>query len=400
MSISHGSAAPPSRTVRLVSLDALRGFDMFWIIGAEDVVHALNQVVNQTHAGWARRVEPATRFAAWQLSHKDWAGFGFYDLIFPMFVFMVGASLVFSLTKLIQAKGKPAAVRRVIIRGLILYAFGLIFYGHFDGSRIPNLARHPEQYHMMGVDLRLMGVLQRIALAYLVSGLLFCFLRPRALAVVTVSLLAIYWGVMSFVPAPGVGHVSFEEGRNIANWIDFHILPGYKWDKSHDPEGLLSTIPAIASCLLGVFAGLLLKGDRFRPYLKALILIGAGAAAVGLGFAWGLQFPVIKKLWTSSFVLVAAGYSSILLGLFYLVIDVWKLRAWATPFVWIGMNAITLYMVWNLVKFDDLAQRVVGGKVGHALLAQFEPLAVAALALLFILILARFLYKRQIFLRV
>src|SRR5258708_821 len=156
---------------------------------------------------------------------------------------------------------------------------------------------------------------------------------------------------MAFVRPPGQSDRSFDEGSNIANWIDTHYLPGYKWDGDHDPEGLLSTIPAIGGCLLGVFAGLLLQNGKLGPYKKAGILILAGGIAIGVGYSWGFQFPVIKKLWTSSFVLVTAGCSAVLLGLFYLVIDVWRFRIWAAPFVWIGMNAITLYLVWNLVPF-------------------------------------------------
>lgn len=362
-----------------MSLDALRGFDMFWIVGGEEVFHALSQ------ATVGKPYHRPFEFMAWQLTHKTWEGFGFYDLIFPMFVFMVGASLVFSLGKLIATKGRERALLRVIVRGVTLYLLGLVYY-----------AWSYKGYH----DVRLMGVLQRIALAYLFAGLLFCFLKPRTLAYVTVSLLVVYWGLLTFVRAPGESHVSFAEGHNLTNWIDAHYLPGFKWDGDHDPEGLLSTIPAVASCLLGVFAGLLLKEGKMGPHLKVLLLIGAGATSVVLGFAWGLQFPVIKKLWTSSFVLVAGGYSAMLLGFFYLVIDVWKIRGWCAPLVWIGMNAITLYFLEHMFNFRGLADRFVGGPFGQHAFKGYAPVASAILALLFVLLLARFLYKRQIFLRV
>ena len=377
--VGYGAPTVVQGSQRLVSLDALRGFDMFWIIGGEEIFHALNQ---------ATQGQPSHRtfeFIAGQLTHKTWEGFGFYDLIFPMFVFMVGASLVFSLGKLIATRGRGAALRRVIFRGVVLYVMGLVYYGGLSKG-----------YH----DIRWMGVLQRIALAYLFAGLLFCFLKPRTLAYVTVSLLVVYWALLSFVRAPGESRVSFAEGHNLTNWIDAHFLPGFKWDGDHDPEGLLSTIPAVASCLLGVFAGLLLKQGKMRPILKVLLLIGGGAISVGLGFLWGLQFPVIKKLWTSTFVLVAGGYSAILLGLFYLVIDVWKIRGWCAPFVWIGMNAITLYFFEHLFNFRGLAERFVGGEFGQHAFKGYQPFASALLAIVFVLLLARFLYKRQIFLRV
>lgn len=358
---------------------------MFWIIGAEDVVHALAKA---TGAPWADKL-------AYQFDHSDWVGFRFYDLIFPMFVFIVGASAVFSLTKILATSGRAAAVRRVIIRGIVLYAFGLLYYGN-----------RADTYF----DPRLMGVLQRIAIAYTATGLLFIFFRPRVLLGITAALLVGYWAIMTFIPAPGQPHVSFNRGENLANWVDTKFLPYYKWepedknriprDGLYDPEGILSTFPAIASCLLGLFAGLLLKNERVPRYLKVLALVAGGAAAVTIGFYWGAQFPVIKKLWTSSFVLVAAGYSSMLLGLFYLIIDVFQFRVWARPFVWIGMNAITLYLLWQFVKFDQIADHLLGGKYGQQVLGQAAPLASAILALLLILLVARFLYKRQIFLRV
>lgn len=367
------------RSQRLMSLDALRGFDMFWIIGGEEIFHALNQAA--TGKSYHRPFE----FMAWQLTHKNWEGFGFYDLIFPMFVFMVGASLVFSLGKLIATRGRGAALRRVVFRSVVLYLMGLVYYGGLSKGY---------------GDVRLMGVLQRIALAYFFAGVLFCFLKPRGLIFVTAALLVVYWALLTFVRAPGETRVSFAEGHNLTNWVDAHYLPGFKWDGDHDPEGLLSTLPAVASCLLGVFAGLVLKAGNVRPFNKVAVLLLGGAISVGLGFAWGMQFPVIKKLWTSSFVLVAGGYSAMLLGLFYLVIDVWKVRGWCAPFVWIGMNAITLYFVAHLFKFEGLAERFVGGQFGHSAFGAYAPVASALLAMLFVLLLARFLYTRRIFLRV
>ena len=175
-----------------------------------------------------------------------------------------------------------------------------------------------------------------------------------------------YWLLMAFVPVPGVGRGSFAEGRNLANYVDQHYLGGYKWDGDHDPEGLLSTLPAIATCLLGVLAGVVLQGRDRGAVRTLLILFAGGAALAGLGYAWGftsspVRFPVIKKIWTSSYVLLTGGYASIILGLFYLVIDVWGLRFWAAPFVWIGTNAITIYMLVELGLTWQVATRLVGG---------------------------------------
>jgi predicted acyltransferase len=309
-----------------------------------------------------------------------------------MFVFVVGVSLVFSLNKQLETRGTGGAIRRVILRGAVLYILGLLYYGGLSH----------------GVEhLRLMGVLQRIALAYLFAGLMFCLFRPRILVAVCIGLLIGYWALLVFVPVPGVGHASFAEGRNLANWIDAKYLPFFKWDGDHDPEGLLSTLPAIASCLLGVFAGLFLRANKPAPWIKAFVLIIFGAGLTALGYYWGNEwpgmrvpdpwrFPIIKKIWTSSFVLVAGGYSAALLGLFYLIMDVTRFRIWALPFVWIGMNAITLYLIEKFVRYDKLAEMFVG-KWGNA---DQRLLVVNLIAVAIMFVLARFLYGRKVFIRV
>lgn len=366
---SSPSTIPP----RLLSLDALRGFDMFWIIGAEGLVEGLRKI---TDTG-------PVRIVADQLEHKPWEGFHFEDLIFPMFVFIVGVSLVFSLTKTIESCGRSAAIIRIIRRSVLLYLLGIFYYGGFSTpfERI-----------------RLLGVLQRIAICYLFAGLLFCYLKPRALAVVCGGILIGYWALMSFVPVPSFGAGDFAEGKNLANHVDKEFLPLRRWDGDHDPEGLLSTLPAIANCLLGVFAGLLLKNTSLPDRKKVACLVSAGLASLALGWLWGLQFPVIKKLWTSSFVLVACGYSALLLALFYQVIDVWKFQKWAMPFVWIGVNPITIYLAHNLIDFDKIAQRFVGGEL-NTYFGNFGQLIIAIVSLAIIFCFLHFLYRRRVFLR-
>jgi predicted acyltransferase len=368
---------PKPATQRIVSVDALRGFDMFWIVGGEWIVEALKDATPNAF----------TRLLGQQLQHAEWEGFHFYDLIFPMFVFIIGVSLVFSLTRIIQQEGRAAAVRRVIRRGVLLYVLGIFYYGGFSADL---------------AHIRLLGVLQRLALCYLFAGLAFCFLRTRGLVMACVALLAGYWALMAFVPVPGVGAGNFAEGKNLANYIDSQYLPFRKWDGDHDPEGLLSTLPAIANCLLGVFAGLLLKNGSIAPRSKVAYLLVAGVSSIVAGYLWGMEFPIIKKIWTSSYVLVVAGWSSVLLGLFYLVIDVWKRQNWAQPFVWIGMNAITIYVLHELIDFQKLAARFVGGNIQAGLNEAVHGLgsllvAIVAVGLTFAVV--RFLYRRQVFLR-
>ena len=330
-------AANPAAAQRLMSVDALRGFDMFWILGADSFVYALHELSKNA----------PTKFLAEQLDHAEWEGFRFYDLIFPLFVFLMGVSTVFSLTKIIETEGRAAAVKRVLKRGVLLFIVALIYSGGFTNP---------------WPDMRLMGVLNRIAICYTVGGLLFIFCRTHALITVAAALLIGYWALLNFVPFPDVRptpggtavitkeagfknvsqlnmastnllHGSYIQGVNLVNYLDQKYLPGRKYDGTYDPEGLLSNMPAIVTGLLGIFAGLLIK-NKFVPDGKKVVwLLGAGAVGVALGFLWGMEFPVIKKLWTSSYVLVAGGYSAMLFGAFYWIVDVKQWRTWCQPSV-------------------------------------------------------------------
>lgn len=424
---------------RLMSVDALRGFDMFWIIGADALVYALNRMSNPSLGD---RNQGVTGFLAYELEHADWEGFHFYDLIFPLFVFIVGVSLVFSLTKSLEQAGRAEALKRVFRRGVLLFVIGLFYSGGFS-SPWP--------------DMRLMGVLNRIALVYFFAGLFFCFFKPKALIGICAGLLVGYWAIMTFIPIRDIqltrdnvaklaraagdydtadrlsndssnpstiknsvawagtrklfysttARVSgkYGKGYNLSDHTDFQYLPGKKYDTFFDPEGILSTIPAIATCLLGVFAGLLLKNQAVPDQRKVVYLLGAGVVAVAVGWLWGLQFPVIKKIWTSSYVLVAGGYSAGLLGIFYLVVDVWQKRAWCQPFVWMGMNSITIYLTKNIIQggFSRVASRLVGGDVktffDNHVAKGLGDLMIAVVGLLLAFWLVNFLYRKKIFLR-
>lgn len=372
------AGTPGMPTERLMSLDALRGFDMMWIVGADALGHALGEL----EAG------PVLKGLATQLDHVPWAGFRFYDLIFPLFVFMIGVAITFSLGRTVAREGQGAALRRIVRRTLLLYLLGLFYYGGVS----------------RGWDgIRWVGVLQRLALCYGFAGLCFIYLKPRTMAGVAVGLLVGYWALLTFVPVPGFGPGDYAEGRNLTNWIDREFLPGRRWDGDHDPEGILSHLPAFASCLLGVFAGMWLRDASRTGGQKAAGLAAAGLVALVLGYAWGTQFPVVKKLWTSSFVLVAGGWSALLLAGFYYVIDVLQIQAWAVPFTWIGTNALTIYLISNVVDFNALSERFAGGPVAAWLDATVLPhfgsliLALVGLALSFAI--CGFLHRRRLFLR-
>jgi predicted acyltransferase len=394
------ATADPSR--RLLSLDALRGFDMFWIVGGEEVIHSL-------YKAWP---SGPLHVIDQQMDHQPWKGVHFYDMIFPIFVFIIGVSLVFSLTRMIEQQGRAAAIKRIFFRSVVLYIFGLIVYGGIS----------------KGFDqIRWLGVLQRLALCYFFAGLTFCTFRLRGIISVCAALLVGYWALVCFVPVRDFNlqtaslkqrnlnpnsketrdlyfateptlRGSFEDGLTLPQHIDYMYLPGYRWDGAYDPEGLLSTLPAIANCLLGVLAGLFVRNSKLPDQRKVLWLVGAGLASVLIGFLWGLQFPIIKKIWTSSYVLVVAGYASIFLGVFYQVIEIWHWRKWCLPFVWIGTNAITIYMLFHLIEFKSYAERVAGGPIQASFGRAGELLlSLVVVALTFAIV--RFLYNRKLFLR-
>ena len=373
------------QTSRVVSVDALRGFNIFWILGADGAVWVLERMLHD------KGPAPSSigSFLKTQMSHAAWEGFLFYDFIFPLFIFVTGVSIVLALPRQVERNGKTRAHLHVLRRALLLYALGVLFYG--------GVAQHWS-------DIRYVGVLQRIAVCYLLASLLFLNLGRRGLIIAVVLLLGGYWALMTFVPVPGIGAGSFGPDANLANWIDAHYLPGRLWDRTRDPEGLLSTLPAIATCVLGALAGLLLKDDGLTPTQRSLWLIGGGMVLVVAGYLWALQFPIIKAIWTSSFTLVVGGYSAILLGVMHQVIDVWGWKAWATIFVWIGANAITLYFINGIVGFEPFALRFVGGDVSAWLDRAVTPgtgLFVAhLLGLALAIALAGYLYRRKIFLRV
>lgn len=419
--VSQTQAPRPTQSPsqRLVSLDALRGFDMFWIIGADALVQALGRIAN--HGADAAPPDAPfnfLRFLAYELEHAAWAGFHFYDLIFPLFVFIVGVSSVFSLNRLVETHGRAEAVKRVIRRGILLYVIGLLYSGGIQDG---------------WANIRWMGVLNRIAFCYLCTGLIYLFCNVRVMIGICVALLLGYWAVMTFVPIRNIQlekaniqklaqekgitdpHALFEQttervtgkfdhGLNVANHFDFQYLPGRKYDTYFDPEGFLSNFPAIVTCLFGVFAGLLLRSSKYLDEQKVIYLVTAGLVAVALGWAWNIQFPVVKKIWTSSFVLVAGGYSALLLAVFYTVVDIWKFQWWCQPFIWIGMNPITIYLTSNIIGgFRTPAKRFVGGDIrtffeDHVAKGAGD-MVIAIVGLLLAFWFVRFLYKRKIFLR-
>ncbi|MGE5623489.1 MAG: acyltransferase family protein [Methanocella sp.] len=368
---------------RLVSLDALRGFDMFWIIGARALA-----------GGLAALKLPGAAAVSRQLSHSAWNGLTFYDLIFPLFVFMTGVSLVFSLQKRLErGDDRWSIIRHVLTRTALLFALGVVYNGGFGQGPLLE-------------SLRFAGVLQRIALVYCAASLLVVYTRPKTQAWTATGILVGYWLLMRFIPVPSYGAGVWTIQGNLAHYVDRLFLPGRLYYGDWDPEGLLTTIPAVATSLLGVLTGHWLRasvkprGERVNdPERRALCLFLAGVGLALVGLAVSPAFPLNKKLWTSSFVLVSGGFSTALLALFHWLIDLKGWKRWSIPFVAVGMNSLFIYLAARFVPFARIVEWLVGGGLsslfgrGQTL---FEALAQLSLEGLVVL----WLYERKRFIRI
>ena len=367
-------AVAPS--ARLRSLDALRGFDMFWIIGGDALVSEIAKLAPN----------PAVQALCAQFSeHVEWEGFHYYDMIFPLFLFIIGAVLPFSIGKRLESGEPKAAVfQKVIQRTALLFFAGLVFNG---------LLQFPGWAHV-----RIFGVLQRQALGYGFAATLMIYTKPRTQAVVGVAILFVYWAIMALIPVPGHPLGSMTEWGNVANYVDrLILLPGQMYEKYGDPEGPLSTIPAVTTALIGVFAGYLLKSSK-PDRQKILTLVAAGAVCLVLGVAWMPFFPVIKKIWTSSYVLVAGGFSLELLALAYWAVDVKGWAKWAFPLIIIGMNPLTIYFLSEIVDFGKIADYFFRGALDHVPFGKAVLFAVGVLAFKWLLL--RYLYEKKTFWRI
>ena len=371
-----GSTSTAAGSPRLLSIDALRGFDMFWIIGGHELVSALAK-----WGDWRFKNEIDE-----QLTHVPWEGFHFYDLIFPLFLFLVGVVLPFSLAS-IRQKGESTGriYWRIVRRTALLFMLGLLFNQalQFDFEA-----------------LRIAGVLQRIALCYGLAAIVVTLVGWRGQAAVVLAILLGYWALLAFVAAPGGSPGDYTKEGNLAGYVDRHYLPGKIYEAYYgfgDNEGLLSTIPAVATALLGALAGQWLRCGQSGGR-KVLGLLVAGGACLAAGLIWGQFFPIVKNLWTSSFVLVTGGWSLLLLALFYGVIDVLGFRWWAFFFVVIGCNAIVIYVAPKLVNFDHTVRFLFGGLVKHS--GSFEPVAKAISVLAVKWLILWYLFRKKLFLRV
>lgn len=362
---------------RLYSLDALRGFDMFWIMGAAGVFANLAKITGS----------PIWGGIAAQLTHPAWDGFLMFDLIFPLFLFMAGVSTPFSIdSQRAKGKSREQLLLRVIKRGLILVLIGVIY-----NNRLQTLV--PLE------NIRFPSVLGRIGLAYMFANIIYLYARKTSQYIWFIGILIGYWLLLKFTSAPGfpMGDLTME--GNFASFIDRTIIPGKLYKGIHDPEGLMATIPAISTGLLGIFTGNLLRSDKFAQTRKTLIMVVVGVVMLALAQLWNLDFPINKNLWSSSFVLHVGGISLLFMALFYYVIDVLGYKKWAFFFKVIGMNSILIYISGVFINWAYTTTAFfgwLGQLVG-------EPYNIVVLGVCTIFVKWMFLYllyKKKIFLRV
>jgi len=360
---------------RLLSLDTLRGFDMFWIIGGDAFFQALARV---TGWGWA---------GGWagQLDHAAWQGFHFYDLVFPLFMFISGVAIPYSLL----AKAERGLDKRRIYEHLIRRAVLLVFLGFvYNGLLQFDFANQ-----------RYASVLGQIGLAYFFAGLIMLNVRSfRGRVAVLLGILSAYAAVQLLVPVPGVGAGVLTPEGTINGFVDRLLLPGRLYDKIFDPEGILCVISAVSVTLMGGLAGSLLRREKPSGRGKTLVLAATGGGLVLLGLVLRGWYPIIKKAWTSTFDIYAAGWSFLLLAVFFLVIDVWKFRKWTFFFRVIGLNSITIYVGSRIIDFYPTSKFLFGGAARLSGTAGVLIIEAGVIALEWLLLC--YLFQKATFLRV
>jgi predicted acyltransferase len=375
------SAAPSLSNTRLISLDVMRGITIAFMI-----------LVNNNGDGDR---------AYWALKHTLWNGFTPTDLVFPTFLFLVGVSIVLSTdSRLVRGTSKSSMLVHIVRRTIILFLFGLVVNG------FPFF--HP-------ASLRIYGVLPRIAVCYLICSVLYLTSRRVGDKVLLLVIaLAGYWILMRWVSVPGYGLPGrdiplLDKDANLVAYIDRHIFPGRLYEGTRDPEGLLSTLPALGTTLIGVLTGLWLRSSRNQQQ-KLKGILAAGFAGLMLGGTWNFWFPVNKKLWTSSYVLYAAGWSLLILALCFWLVEIRKFNKGQSFWLAFGTNAITAYIFAELLQSTLIAIQLPNHVTVQRLLylgilgvVPSAPVASLLYSLGFVVICwvpIYFLYQKRIFIKI
>ncbi len=361
---------------RLLSLDTLRGFDMAMLVGGAGIIIALSKLT-----GWSWMEAVAT-----QMHHVKWEGFRFYDLIFPLFMFISGVAIPYAInSKVEKGVAKSLLFRKIFIRLLALIGFGFLYNGLMSRGF---------------TNFRYVSVLSQIGFGYFFAALI-C-LYSKSIKGTLYWLLGIMGGVailQLFVPVPGHGAGTFEPGTSINAWLDQLLIPGRLHGEVFDPEGVLCIVSAVTITLMGALAGYIIRSGKSAPAKKALYIALAGAGAIVVAQILSTFYPIIKAMWTVSYVLKAGGVSALLLALFYYVIDVKGSKNWTLFFRVFGMNSITIYMADRIINFHGISRFFTGWTSVH-INEQWGTLFIAIGVLVIQWSLMLFLYRKKIFLRV
>ena len=360
---------------RLLSLDALRGFDMLFIMGLTPVVAGLCNAFGFDDGCWL----------AQQMRHVDWHGFAQHDTIFPLFLFIAGVAFPFSCAKMRERGWSASRIcGKIAWRAFALVMLGMAYNGLFNKG--------------FG-EVRWASVLGRIGLGWAFAALLYLAFSLRSRIVIALGILVGYWAVMRYAAVPGApaGADPWSAEWNFAAYVDKLFLPNAT---KGDPEGLLSTLPAIVTAMLGMFTGEFVRWkERLGGGAKVLVMFAAAAVLLAVGLAWSNWMPVNKKLWTSTFVLVAGAYSLVLFAAFYWIVDVKMCRRWTFFFRVVGMNAITVYLLQRIVDFNAVSRFFVGGVAGP-LPSVWAGVLIASGHLAVCWLVLWFLYRKNVFLKV
>lgn len=363
---------------RLMSLDALRGFDMFFITGGAAIVSGLCLGLGCDDSCWLVQ----------QMRHVPWAGLAHHDTIFPLFLFLAGVSWPFSLASQ-EARGRtPWQIhRKVLVRVLVLFLLGLSSGGI--------LAFKP--------TFRIPSVLGQIGLAWGAAALISMHVKRNLVrGAVAAAILVGYWAVLNFFAAPGApaGADTYSMEFNLVSWLDRTLMPNHILEKLYDPESVFSVPAATALALAGVMSGDLLRSQSLPGAQKAAVLFGAALAALAaaLFFVYVLGMPVVKRLWTSSFVLATAAYSLAMLAAFYWIVDVKGWRKWTFPLRVVGMNSIAIYMLGMTGVVGALRKYCFSGLCEWS--GAWSMLAWGATTFLVGWLILYFLYRKNAFIKV
>lgn len=374
-----------SSSKRLESLDALRGFDLFFLVALGPLMHSLARTAN---VEWLNE-------SMWVFSHVSWEGFSPWDLIMPLFLFMSGISMPFSLSRYKSISDKRPLVRRLAKRILLLWIFGMMCQGNL-------LALDPNTIYLYS------NTLQAIATGYLITALLFLFTSRRTQIITAVVLLLVYWTAMQFITVDGYGGGNYTPQGNLAEWIDNTVLGRFR-DTAQVIDGkvvvadwyhytwILSSLNFGVTVLTGLFAGYIAK-DKIEEKKKLKLYFGTGITMVIAGWLWNFQMPVIKTIWTSSMVLVSSGYCFLLMGLFYYWIDYKGHRSGITWLKVYGMNSIVAYMLANVVNFRCIGESLFYGLEQY--MGSYYSFLMTLWNIGAVYVIIWFMYKRGIFLKV